>query len=121
MVTDFWVWINTLSFIIKDSMCGYRLYPLAETVALISDTAVGRRMDFDTDILVRLYWRGIAVEQLQIRIRYHGDSVSHFDMLQDNIRISKMHARLFFGMLTRLPGLMARTWRRLDKHAQHRN
>jgi glycosyltransferase involved in cell wall biosynthesis len=121
MVTDFWVWINTLSFTIKDSMCGYRLYPLAETMTLISDTAVGRRMDFDTDILVRLYWNGIAIEQLETRIRYDHDSVSHFDLLQDNLRISRMHTRLFFGMLVRLPILMARTWKRSDKHAQHKN
>lgn len=112
MVTDFWVWINTLSFTIKDSMCGYRLYPLAETMSLISDTEVGRRMDFDTDILVRLYWRGVAIEQLETRIQYHPDSTSHFDLLQDNLRISKMHTRLFFGMLARLPTLMARSWKR---------
>lgn len=121
LITDFWVRINTLSFTIKDSMCGYRLYPLPETMALLSGTAVGRRMDFDTDILVRLYWQGIAIEQLETRICYHHDSVSHFDLLQDNLRISKMHTRLFFGMLVRLPTLMARNWKHSGKHAQHRN
>lgn len=121
MLTDFWVWINTLSFTIKDSMCGYRLYPLAGTMALISNTAIGRRMDFDTDILVRLYWRGIVIEQLETSIRYHYDCVSHFDMLQDNLRIAKMHTRLFFGMLIRLPTLIARTWKDSNKHALHRN
>jgi len=109
MVTDFWVWVNTLSFTIKDSMCGYRVYPLVETIALLSGTAVGQRMDFDTDILVRLYWRGIAVEQLETQVSYLSDSDSHFDLLHDNLRISKMHTRHFFGMLIRLPGLMART------------
>ena len=121
MLTDFWVWVNTLSFTIKDSMCGYRLYPLEETMALLTGTGVGRRMDFDTDILVRLYWRGLVIEQLETRIRYHEDSVSHFDLLQDNIRITKMHTRLFFGMLVRLPTLMARIWKHSDKHAQHKN
>ncbi|MFV2004114.1 MAG: glycosyltransferase family 2 protein [Gammaproteobacteria bacterium] len=109
MVTDFWVWVNTLSFTIKDSMCGYRVYPLAETITLLSGTAIGQRMDFDTDILVRLYWRGIAVEQLETRVNYHSDGDSHFDLLHDNLRISKMHTRHFFGMLIRLPGLLART------------
>ena len=28
-LTHVWVWINTLSFAIRDSMCGFRLYPLA--------------------------------------------------------------------------------------------
>jgi hypothetical protein len=27
--THVWIWINTLSFEIRDSMCGYRVYPLA--------------------------------------------------------------------------------------------
>ncbi len=120
MVTDAWVWINTLSPAIKDSMCGYRLYPLPETMALLSSTTVGRRMDFDTDILVRLYWHGIAIEQLETRVRYH-NSISHFDILKDNLRISRMHAKLFLGMLSRLPMLMARNWNRSYNHVQHRN
>ena len=32
-LTHFWVWIETLSLQIKDSMCGFRVYPLAETIA----------------------------------------------------------------------------------------
>ena len=32
-ITHFWVWIETLSFAIRDSMCGFRLYPLAATCA----------------------------------------------------------------------------------------
>lgn len=56
-ITHFWVWVETLSFSIKDSMCGYRLYPLAITVALIQSTSIGKRMDFDTEILVKLYWQ----------------------------------------------------------------
>ena len=27
-ITHFWVWVETLSFDIKDSMCGFRVYPL---------------------------------------------------------------------------------------------
>jgi len=119
MITDFWVWINTLSFEIKDSMCGYRLYPLAETIALISNTKVGHRMDFDTDILVRLYWQGVAIKQFKTRILYGHEIISHFNQLTDNLRISKMHAYLFVGMLIRLPSLIARKGRRSDEHALH--
>jgi hypothetical protein len=38
---------------------------------------------------------------------YPDDGVSHFDVWRDNVRISKMHTRLFFGMLRRLPRLLA--------------
>ncbi|MFP3747745.1 glycosyltransferase family 2 protein, partial [Achromobacter sp. SIMBA_011] len=34
-LTHVWVWIETLSFTIRDSMCGFRLYPLDLACALI--------------------------------------------------------------------------------------
>lgn len=107
-VTHVWVWINTLSFAIRDSMCGFRVYPLADTLAVWREESVGRRMDFDTEIMVRLYWRGTPVLSLPTRVTYPLDGVSHFDLLRDNLRISRMHARLFFGMLRRLPWILLR-------------
>ena len=50
-VTDTWVHINTLSSAIEDSMCGFRVYPLVETLVALDGCRVGRRMDFDTDIV----------------------------------------------------------------------
>lgn len=111
LLTDFWVWVNTISFDIKDSMSGYRLYPLKETDHLLSKKSIGRRMDFDTDILVRLYWMGLEVKQFDIEVVYQDDIASHFDLVNDNIRITKMHTRLFFGMLVRLPKLIFRKFR----------
>jgi glycosyltransferase involved in cell wall biosynthesis len=113
IITDVWVWINTLSLTISDSMCGYRLYPLRETMELLSTTSVGQRMDFDTDIIVRLYWQGLAIKEISSTVLYHPSIESHFDLCKDNLRISKMHARLFFGMLYRLPTLLLRNCRKL--------
>lgn len=109
-LTHVWVWINTLSFAIRDSMCGFRVYPLAQTVALINDVSIGRRMDFDVEILVRLYWRGMGIVNLPTRVSYPSDGVSHFRVWLDNVLISRMHARLFFGMLWRSPMLL---WRKV--------
>ena len=53
-LTHVWVWINTLSFDIRDSMCGLRVYPLAATCAIWRAHRIGQRMDFDTEIMVRL-------------------------------------------------------------------
>ncbi|MCP3140986.1 glycosyltransferase family 2 protein [Pyxidicoccus xibeiensis] len=108
--THIWVWINTLSFAIRDSMCGFRIYPLAPTVALIDSVRIGKRMDFDVEVLVRLFWRGMGILNQPTRVRYPTDGISHFDVLWDNVRISGMHARLFFGMLVRLPLLL---WRKV--------
>lgn len=109
--THIWVWINTLSLEIRDSMCGFRIYPLAPTLKLWRGGHIGRRMDFDTEILVRLHWQGLSVISLPTRVRYPLDGVSHFDLLHDNLRIAWMHTRLFFGMLWRLPRLLRRRLR----------
>jgi glycosyltransferase involved in cell wall biosynthesis len=108
--THIWVWINTLSFTIRDSMCGFRVYPLAPTVQLIDTVRLGKRMDFDVEVLVRLFWRGMGIINHPTPVRYPSDGISHFDVLWDNVRISRMHARLFFGMLARLPLLL---WRKV--------
>lgn len=110
-LTHVWVWINTLSFDIRDSMCGFRVYPLAAVLPLIDAEPLGKRMDFDPEILVRLHWRGVPVRNLETAVHYPSDGVSHFDVWRDNVRISRLHARLFFGMLRRLPRLLARTLR----------
>lgn len=107
--THIWVWINTLSFEIRDSMCGFRVYPLVPTVALIDDVEIGKRMDFDVEILVRLFWRGMRIANMPTHVHYPSDGVSHFRALLDNVLISRMHARLFFGMLLRAPLLL---WRK---------
>ena len=107
-LTDGLVWLQTLSLKIKDSMCGYRLYPLESTMQFLDKYHVGQRMDFDTDILVRLYWRNIEVEQITTKVIYREGIPSHFDMLRDNIRITRMHTLLILGMLIRLPILIKR-------------
>jgi glycosyltransferase involved in cell wall biosynthesis len=110
-LTHVWVWINTLSLAIRDSMCGFRAYPLAPVMTLIERRTLGRRMNFDTDIVVRLYWAGVAVVNLPTRVGYPRDGVSHFRAFRDNVLITRMHTELFFGMLLRLPMLLARKWR----------
>lgn len=107
-LTHLWVWINTLSFEIRDSMCGFRVYPLRAALQVWDGQRVGRRMQFDTDILVRLHWLGLRVVNVPVQVSYPRDGVSHFDLWRDNLRISAMHARLFCGMLLRLPRLLAR-------------
>lgn len=107
-ITHLWVWINTLSFEIKDSMCGLRVYPLAAACKVWRTQYVGHRMDFDTEIMVRLSWRGVPIVSVPTRVTYPADGVSHFRMLTDNVFISLMHARLLLGMLWRSPLIVGR-------------
>lgn len=105
-----WVWINSLSMTIIDSMCGFRIYPLAESVALLNREKMGERMDFDGEFIVRWLWSGRPLKQLETRVTYPENGISHFNLFDDNRRITWMHTRLFFGMLRRLPRLLARKW-----------
>ncbi len=111
-LTHVWVWINTLSLSIRDSMCGFRVYPVAPVVALAARRRLGLRMNFDIEILVRLYWDGIEVVSLPTKVGYPEDGVSHFKAWTDNVLITRLHTALFFGMLPRIPRLLARTWRK---------
>lgn len=104
-ITHFWVWVETCSFDIADSMCGYRLYPLNAVAALLdSGQAIARRMDFDTDIAVRLHWRGTRVINIPTKVIYPPGNTSNFNMLRDNVRISWMHTRLVCQAPFRLLG-----------------
>lgn len=107
-LTRFWVWVNTLSFDIPDAMCGFRIYPLRPVTALLRQARLGRRMDFDIEILVRLHWAGIPMRWVDTRISYPAGGTSHFRPWLDNVLITRVHTRLFFGMLWRSPRLVFR-------------
>lgn len=116
-LTHVWIWINTLSLSIRDSMCGFRVYPVAPVVALADRCALGKRMNFDPEVLVRLHWEGVAVVNTPTRVTYPTDGVSHFLAWRDNALITRMHTVLFFGMLLRLPKLLARKWQGTERTA----
>ena len=110
-LTTLCIMINTLSFAIADGMCGFRLYPLTAVDKLISTTQIGQRMNYDIDIVVRLYWQGVEAVNIPTAVHYPYDGVSHFRLWRDNVMILKTHARLFLGMLIRIPQLLLRHWR----------
>jgi glycosyltransferase involved in cell wall biosynthesis len=109
-LTHVWVSINTLSWQIKDSMCGFRVYPLTPILELDRAHKLGERMNFDIEALVRLHWAGVQIINLPTRVSYPSDGISHFRGWLDNFLISRLHATLFFGMLVRAPTLIARKW-----------
>ncbi len=114
-ITHFWVWVNTLSFMIKDSMCGYRIYPVEQTSKLINSINIGNRMDFDIDIIVNLYWKGMNIINIKTKVIYPEDGISQFNAVKDNILISKVHTKLFFKMLPQIPKLISFKFKRGSK------
>jgi glycosyltransferase involved in cell wall biosynthesis len=106
-LSRFWVRVETLSMAIEDPLCGFRCYPLRETLAAIAKRRCGTRMDFDPEIAVRLAWRGTPVVNVSTRVCYPLGGLSHFHMIRDNARISWMHTRLVAEMMIRLPQILA--------------
>ncbi|KXS53606.1 MAG: hypothetical protein AWU57_2009 [Marinobacter sp. T13-3] len=107
-LTHILVWINTLSLEIQDSMCGFRAYPVAPICQLLRAESLGDRMDFDTEVLVKWFWQGGRIVQTKTRVSYPLDGISHFRGFEDNWLLTKLHIRLLFGMLWRLPRLIGR-------------
>jgi glycosyltransferase involved in cell wall biosynthesis len=109
-LTHWMVWLNTLSFAIPDSMCGFRVYPLASVLQLLDSTRLGSRMDFDVEVLVRLQWRAQPMRWLPTRVSYPLDGVSHFRLVWDNVLMVRLQLKLLAGMIVRSPLLL---WRKI--------
>lgn len=105
-VTDLWTAIETLSFEIKDALCGFRIYPLAAAARITDRFHIGVRMEFDTDILVKASWLNVPIRFVDTSVVYIEGGRSHFHYLRDNLRLVALHIRLIGGMLVRLPWLI---------------
>ena len=93
-IMKFWIAAEVGRGVIRDAMCGFRVYPLPLSAQV---RAKGDRMDFDPEIAVRLVWAGAPVVHVPTKVRYltEGEGgVSHFLAVKDNVLISLMHSRL---------------------------
>lgn len=87
-------WLETCSTAIADILCGFRVYPLAACLELAQQHRIAPRMDFDTDIAVRLIWRGVPICNVETVVCYPRDGCSHFRLVRDNARLICLHLRL---------------------------
>lgn len=115
-LTHFWIWVETLSFAISDSLCGFRVYPLASCCDIITRSKTGDRMDFDPEIIVRMFWNSIPIVNIPTHVTYPQNGVSHFLLFRDNFLITKLHTKLVIGMLIRLPNLIVNSNRQKSQH-----
>ncbi|MBS0559521.1 MAG: glycosyltransferase family 2 protein [Proteobacteria bacterium] len=110
-LSNWWTDLETLGAGIGDSLCGFRVYPIAPLIAAMAETRFARRFDFDAEAAVRLCWRGVPPVRLPVKVRYLSPAeggVSHFRYIRDNVLLTFMHVRLVFGCLWRLPALLRR-------------
>jgi len=102
------VWLATLSRDVRDPLCGFRCVPLAPVLRLVDHVSMGRRMDFEPELAVRLVWMGVPVVNVATRVSYFPGGLSHFDAVWDDLRLAWLYMRLTVGMLARAPELLRR-------------
>ena len=98
---------------IADSLFGFRIYPIRDALACLKDTSRGRAFDFETQIAVRLAWRGVPAINFPTRVTYPArgkGGVSHFHYVRDNALLIGTHAGLLLNALlsARIPSRQQR-------------
>ena len=88
------VWLETLSFSVRDPLCGFRCIPLQSTLPLLERARTGDRMDFDPELIIRLVRAGVPVINIPTAVQYHEGGISHFRMREDNLLIARAYVRL---------------------------
>jgi len=116
-LSNWWANVETLGGGIGDSLYGFRVYPIADLVAVMRSQGWMRRFDFDPEAVVRLVWRGLEPVNLPSPVRYlrpDQGGVSHFNYLRDNVLLTWMHTRLVLETVVRMPVLL---WRKANGRA----
>jgi glycosyltransferase involved in cell wall biosynthesis len=110
-VGNWWANLETLWGGVKDSLFGFRVYPIMPSLRVLESISGARRYDFDTVLAVRLCWLGVSPISVKVPVKYLSKvdgGISHFRYCRDNLLLIRAHSGLVFGMLTRLPAL----WRK---------
>jgi glycosyltransferase involved in cell wall biosynthesis len=114
-VSNWWADFETVGIGIEDSLYGFRVYPIADLIAVMRRQPWMRRFDFDPEAAVRLVWRGVPPVNVRAPVKYlkpEEGGVSHFNYYRDNALLTWMHMRLLLEFIVRLPMLLFRKFTR---------
>lgn len=119
-VGNFFASVETLWGGVRDSLFGFRLYPIEASLRVMEATRGGRRFDFDTEIAVRLFWGGVRPINRPVKVFYPpraAGGVTHFRYLRDNFLLARTHVRLCLGLLPRFRRVwaLAKQWKSLPE------
>ena len=119
LVGNWWANLETFWGGIEDSLFGFRVYPIEESVRILQGTRGARRFDFDTELAVRLFWAGVPPINLSTPVKYFKSTeggTSHFHYFRDNLLLIRRHTLLVFEMLPQ----MRRIWKLRQRARQMR-
>jgi glycosyltransferase involved in cell wall biosynthesis len=109
-VGNWWANLETFWGGIEDSLFGFRVYPIRESVSILQRIRGARRFDFDTELAVRLFWAGVPPINLPAPVKYFNladGGISHFHYWRDNLLLIRRHTLLVLEMLPQ----MGRIWK----------
>ena len=97
--SNFWIWAESGRWL-EDTQSGFRAYP----VSILDLNLTQGRYDLEIEVLIKHLWSRRDIKEVAIEVYYppKGTRVSHFDKVQDNIRLSKIHSRLFILNILRI-------------------
>lgn len=101
-LTQWMIALETGTTSVPDTMCGYRVYPVAPILALCP---LSQRMNFDPEVVVRAVWAGLPIEKVPTKVAYltpEEGGVSHFRMVRDNVLNVLTHVSLILQSPFRL-------------------
>jgi len=101
--SNFWVNLETFKRL-KDTQSGFRIYP----ISILDLNIKNRRFDFEIEVLVLHSYSKKEIVDVDVECYYPPleERISHFDKLKDNIRLSKIHSRLFMQRFFLLRGFI---------------
>ena len=100
--SDGWVRLET-GEPVRDTQSGFRAYPVRYLNQL---RLRARRYDFEIEALVRLLWSGLHVRSVPVNVWYPPQNerrVTFFHPFWDNLRLSRLHAKLITRRLLPWP------------------
>jgi glycosyltransferase involved in cell wall biosynthesis len=115
LVGNWWTNLETLWGGVRDSLYGFRVYPIEPSLQVMRSIKGGRRFDFDTQLAVRLYWMGIPPLNLDTAVTYKKKTqggVTHFKYVRDNLLLVCVHTQLTLIAFTMIPRLLRLRYRR---------
>ena len=100
-ISNFWLRVESGKRL-GDAQSGFRAYPVYLFEAL---TLKERGFAFEIEVLVKAAWAGIALKEVNITAFYPAGKkrISHFRLFKDNVKLSRLNAKLFIRSLIPLP------------------
>jgi len=101
--SNFWVMLETFKSL-GDTQSGFRMYP----ISILDLPMKNSRFDFEIEILVYHSYACKSIKDIEVECYYppSGERVSHFNKIDDNVRLTLLHTKLMIQRYLLLRGYL---------------